>query len=362
MGIAGSLVGIQNNGETPVLELTNLHGDIIATASLSETATELASKTDTSEFGVPTVSNPEKYAWLGSMGLPTELPSGVIAMGVRSYVPQLGRFLQPDPMPGGSANAYAYTFGDPVNSTDPTGEYVEGSYLTAVNDTQNREAVEREEAREAAIRAAREAAARAAAEQAAREAAEAAAGAAGPGYEEWEGEEWYEEEEGEEEYAAFDVGPGAKVQSRSPQPTQTAEGGVFFQELSGEEDAAGQLTGERIIALRKCLTATGEPLATAEHYAACLRSVGFLGNLISGAKKFLHNASKAVVKAAKKLISWVKKHYAEVHEVSCLVQGIGVGTLVGVGATALSDGIGVYAAGVIGGTAGSAVTYACEHE
>lgn len=151
------------------------------------------------------------------------------------------------------------------------------------------------------------------------------------------------------------------VQSHSPQPTQTAEGGVFFQELSGE-DGAGQLTGERVIALRQCLAASAEPLSTAEHYTACLRSADFLGNLISGAKKFLKNASKAVVKAARKIISWVKRHASEVHEVSCLVQGIGVGTLVGAGATALSDGIGVYAAGTIGGTAGAAVTYACEHE
>ena len=114
-GISGSLVAIQNNGETPELQLTNLHGDIIAKAYLSETATELAAKADTSEFGVPTVTAPAKYAWLGASELPTELPSGVITMGVRSYVPQIGRFLQPDPVPGGSADAYSYTFGDPVS-------------------------------------------------------------------------------------------------------------------------------------------------------------------------------------------------------------------------------------------------------
>ena len=51
---------IQNNGETPVLQLTNLHGDIIATAYLSETATELASKADTSEFGVPDRQRPSQ--------------------------------------------------------------------------------------------------------------------------------------------------------------------------------------------------------------------------------------------------------------------------------------------------------------
>jgi len=205
-GISGRLVAIQNNGETPELQLTNLHGDIIAKAYLSETATALAAKADTSEFGVPTVTAPAKYAWLGASELPTELPSGVIAMGIRSYVPQIGRFLQPDPIPGGSADAYSYTFGDPVNSTDPTGAYA-ATASTALAAVLGREA----EAAATARRAAAEAAARAAAEKAAREASEAA-GAAGPQYaggEEWgldaeEWEEWEEwEEEGEYEYAAY---------------------------------------------------------------------------------------------------------------------------------------------------------------
>jgi RHS repeat-associated protein len=225
-GINGSLGAIQAEGANPVLQLTNLHGDIIAIASISETATELASKADTSEFGVPTISNPEKYAWLGAMGLPTELPSGVIAMGARSYVPQLGRFLQPDPIPSGSANTYSYTFGDPVNTTDPTGDYVDGAYLNAFNDNQNKEAVEREEAREAA--------ARAAAEQAAREAAAAAAAAAGPQYaggeEEWE--EWWEEEGGYE-YASWQHGGKPGNEEAHVEPA------ILLQPLSGEEAGKG---------------------------------------------------------------------------------------------------------------------------
>ena len=106
-----------------MLQIADLHGDIIATASLSETETKLLSTADTTEYGVPRTSTPPKYSWLGAEERPTELPSGAIAMGARSYIPQLGRFLQTDPIPGGSANAYAYTDGDPVNSADPSGAY-----------------------------------------------------------------------------------------------------------------------------------------------------------------------------------------------------------------------------------------------
>ncbi len=210
--INGSLAAIQNNGETPVLQLANLQGDIIATAYLSETATELASKADTSEYGVPTVSAPAKYSWLGAIELPTELPSGVVSMGSRSYVPQVGRFLQPDPLPGGSANAYAYTFGDPVNTNDPTGAYVECNYCTAHYDQLNREAVEQENARIAAAeRAAREAAERAAAEAAAEAAMAGPQYAGGEEYFE-EYEEWYEEEGGYQ-YAAYHQGTEAGGQN-----------------------------------------------------------------------------------------------------------------------------------------------------
>jgi RHS repeat-associated protein len=238
--INGNLVAIQNNGETPVLQLTNLHGDIIATAYLSETATELASEADTGEFGVPAVSAPAKYAWLGAIELPTELPSGVITMGARSYVPQIGRFLQPDPVLGGSANAYSYTFGDPVNSTDPTGTYtntasaatliameLEGQGIAAGAIGQRHKEEEEEQ---------READERYAAEQAARAAAEAAAEAAvaGPQYagEEEYWEEW-EEEEGEYEYVSNRHGGESSTEEHH------IESGVLYQPLSWEGAGKG---------------------------------------------------------------------------------------------------------------------------
>ncbi|HEV3047041.1 MAG TPA: RHS repeat-associated core domain-containing protein [Solirubrobacteraceae bacterium] len=154
-GIGSGLVAIQVNGATPVLQLSDLHGDIVATAALSETETKLLSTTDASEFGVPTTSTPAKYSWQGAEQQPTELASGEIDMGARSYIPQLGRFLQPDPIPGGSANAYAYTFGDPVNTSDPSGEFTYGfsSWLSEANNQQAQEVAAREVARESLERA-----------------------------------------------------------------------------------------------------------------------------------------------------------------------------------------------------------------
>jgi RHS repeat-associated protein len=173
-GLEG-LVAIQNGGESPVLQIQDLKGDIVGTASLSETATGLLSKGDSTEYGVPRTSSPPKYSWQGGAALRTELPSGIVAMGARSYVPEIGRFLQPDPIEGGSANAYAYTYGDPVNSSDPSGEFTVGtpSWVSGFLDEQA------EVATEAAIqRAAEEQAAREEAEEKAREAAEEAAEAA----------------------------------------------------------------------------------------------------------------------------------------------------------------------------------------
>jgi hypothetical protein len=42
-------------------------------------------------------------------------------MGARQYVPSLGRFLQVDPVAGGSCNDYDYVCGDPVNGFDLDG-------------------------------------------------------------------------------------------------------------------------------------------------------------------------------------------------------------------------------------------------
>ena len=44
-------------------------------------------------------------------------------MGVRLYVPTLGRFLQTDPVPGGSANKYDYASQNPITNFDLNGRW-----------------------------------------------------------------------------------------------------------------------------------------------------------------------------------------------------------------------------------------------
>jgi hypothetical protein len=94
-GINGTLTATQTNATAPVLLLDDLQGNVVAEASLSETETKLLKTYNSTEYGVPSGKTaPPKYAWLGAVGLASELPSGAITQDGSTYIPQTGRPLQ----------------------------------------------------------------------------------------------------------------------------------------------------------------------------------------------------------------------------------------------------------------------------
>jgi YD repeat-containing protein len=114
-GLDGTLSATKTSMGTVTLLLHDLEGNIVATASPSETETKLLSTYNSTEFGVPQPgAAPPKYAWLGASGLSTEAAlgqAGIANPGGASYVPLIGRPLQtqqiasPGTFPNGAAIA-----------------------------------------------------------------------------------------------------------------------------------------------------------------------------------------------------------------------------------------------------------------
>jgi RHS repeat-associated protein len=109
------------NASGVTLELTNLHGDIVAIASTSGSATGPTATYVYTEFGTPENGSPGMYGWLGGYGISSAALGSDVLMGVRSYNTSTGRFDQVDPIPGGNANAYDYVFQNPLTNYDLSG-------------------------------------------------------------------------------------------------------------------------------------------------------------------------------------------------------------------------------------------------
>ncbi len=157
-GIDGTLLATQTNGETPVLQLHDLQGDVVATIGDKAGETKLLSTYNGSEFGVPKAGKaPPKFAYLGSLGIESSFSSGVITYGATSYVPEIGMQLQseavlPPGLPGGSGAGAPYTMQEePWNMQGAAREAAEAPGLEAGREQEAREAAElaAEEAEEA---------------------------------------------------------------------------------------------------------------------------------------------------------------------------------------------------------------------
>lgn len=105
----------------------NIHGDTLMTADGGGTKQGQTLSYD--PFGqalttlVDNLSGDADLGWLGSKDRLTEHMGSVqtIEMGQRQYVPGLGRFLEIDPVEGGSSNDYDYVDADPINGLDVAG-------------------------------------------------------------------------------------------------------------------------------------------------------------------------------------------------------------------------------------------------
>jgi RHS repeat-associated protein len=104
--------------------ITNLHGDYVAgmdpgTPGLTHTSeqVEFGQLREVADTGI------DRYGWLGDKQRAADTPTGVILMGVRLYSPTTGRFLQVDPVYGGSANSYDYCSAEPLTCYDLEGLY-----------------------------------------------------------------------------------------------------------------------------------------------------------------------------------------------------------------------------------------------
>jgi RHS repeat-associated protein len=117
----GNLAATTSAGGDTVLQLANIHGDVMVQQPLDTNVASTVQHYD--EYGnALDATAATTYGWLGARQRSTDTLSGYTLMGVRVYDPSTGRFLQTDPVVDGSPNHYGYPV-DPIMMTDLTGQW-----------------------------------------------------------------------------------------------------------------------------------------------------------------------------------------------------------------------------------------------
>ncbi|MEV0741503.1 DNRLRE domain-containing protein [Streptomyces sp. NPDC050549] len=116
-GVLGATTSV--SGDT-VLQLADIHGDVIVQQPLD--ATQASTVQNYDEYGnALDETQATGYGSLGAYQRSGQTLSGFLVMGVRLFDPTTGRFMSRDAVYGGNANGYEYCSGNPVTCLDLSG-------------------------------------------------------------------------------------------------------------------------------------------------------------------------------------------------------------------------------------------------
>ena len=124
---AGNVTAVQASGGSPFVTMSDLRGDLAATFSPTATAAGLAGSASYSPYGTATTSGYRPS--IGYQGNYTDPSTGQVDMNARWYNPSAGSFTSNDTLTGSpvsstlDGNPYAYAGGNPLTTTDPTGNF-----------------------------------------------------------------------------------------------------------------------------------------------------------------------------------------------------------------------------------------------